>query len=120
MGQVAVIAALAFGCPQAIAQTRAQAAAQASIVLIQPGGLRAGATPGAAGPIVEASEPAGASYQIVTPPRIVAGGLVIETADVLRGGEGAARLPIGVGIQRPAGPGVAGEVALLPVTAVFE
>lgn len=112
------VAILALGCSDALAQTRARAAAVASIQLIQPGGLRSAAVADAAGPIVETSEPPGASYQLVTPERIVSGVLVIETADRLRRAEGPARLPIGVTLQLPAGSG--GATGVLPVIAVFD
>ncbi|HEX2562224.1 hypothetical protein [Phenylobacterium sp.] len=122
-----MLAALALACSDAAAQTRAGASAEAAITLVEPAGLRTAAafavsrrgSSGQVQGVIAVSEPPGAAYQLVTPERIAAGALVLETSDLLRSGEGEARVPIGASFHLPAAP--AGEhLGLLPVLAVFD
>lgn len=121
-----LLAALALGCSDANAQSRARAHAEASITLIEPAGLRAAepfrvdARSGASQAVVTVAEPTGASYQLVTPERTSAGGLVIVTSEMLRGGEGETRLPIDATVQFSSASTRGEHLALLPVTAVFD
>lgn len=114
-GRALLVAALVLAGSDAAAQARARAAAEASITLMEPGGLRR--VEGADSLTVAVSEAPGAGYQLVTPERVVSGSLVIETADRLRRGEGQGRVSLGASIQ---GATASGEVGLLPVTAVFD